>query len=73
LSGSGKSTLAAALARWWAGPGARWLRTDVLRKRLAGVAPEQHLPPEAYTRERSAAVYARLQGMRRPRWRRAGR
>lgn len=62
LSGSGKSTLAAALAPLvGAAPGARWLRTDVLRKRLAGVVPEERLPPEAYTRERGAAVYARLE------------
>jgi len=61
LSGSGKSTLAAALApHIGAAPGARWLRTDVLRKRIAGVAPEQRLDPDCYTRESSAAVYQRL-------------
>jgi hypothetical protein len=61
LSGSGKSTLASRLAaRIGAAPGARWLRTDVLRKRMAGVAPEQRLPPEHYTRESSEAVYQRL-------------
>ena len=37
LSGSGKSTLAAALAP---GIGARVLRSDVIRKRLFGLAPE---------------------------------
>jgi uncharacterized protein len=61
LSGSGKSTLAGALAaRIGGAPGARWLRTDVLRKRLAGVAPEAKLPQAAYTPENSATVYARL-------------
>lgn len=61
LSGAGKSTLAASLAPEIGGaPGARWLRTDVLRKRLAGVAPEDTLPPQAYTRERNAEIYNRL-------------
>ena len=61
LSGTGKSTLASRLAPLTGGaPGARWLRTDVLRKRLAGVAPEKRLPPGTYTREASAAVYRRL-------------
>lgn len=61
LSGSGKSTLAQALAsRLGRTPGARVLRSDILRKRLAGVAPEQRLPAAHYTREASVAVYARL-------------
>ncbi|MCJ2187155.1 bifunctional aminoglycoside phosphotransferase/ATP-binding protein [Novosphingobium beihaiensis] len=61
LSGTGKSTLAGRLAPLCgSAPGARWLRSDVLRKRLAGVAPEQPLPPEAYTRERSGEVYGTL-------------
>lgn len=41
-------------------PGARILRTDVLRKRMAGVAPEERLPERFYARERSAGVYAEL-------------
>ncbi len=62
FSGTGKSTLAASLApELGGGPGARWLRTDVLRKRMAGVAPEARLPPESYTKEQSAQVYARLE------------
>jgi uncharacterized protein len=32
----------------------------VLRKRLAGIAPESRLPQEAYTREHNAAVYRKL-------------
>lgn len=61
LSGSGKSTLAGGLApHVGAPPGARWLRSDVLRKRLAGLVPEAPLPAEAYTAERSRAVYDRL-------------
>ncbi len=46
LSGSGKSTLARALA---AETGAVVLRSDAVRKGLAGVAPEAALPPESYT------------------------
>lgn len=61
VSGTGKSTLAASLAPLVGGaPGARWLRTDVMRKRMAGVPPETRLPAEAYTRERSRGIYARL-------------
>ena len=61
LSGTGKSTLAAALAaRIGGAPGARWLRSDVLRKRRHGLAPESRLPPAAYAAEESAAVYADL-------------
>jgi aminoglycoside phosphotransferase family enzyme/predicted kinase len=57
LSGSGKSTLAAALAP---SLGARVLRSDVIRKRLFGVAPETRLPETAYASEVSHRVYARL-------------
>jgi len=61
FSGTGKSTLAGALAtEVGTAPGARWLRTDVLRKRLAGVAPEASLPEEAYKPERNTAVYGQL-------------
>ena len=53
LSGSGKSTLAAALA-----PGieARVMRSDVIRKRLFGVAPETRLPA-SHAPEVSHRVY----------------
>jgi hypothetical protein len=57
LSGSGKSTLAAALA---ARIGARVLRSDVIRKRLFGVAPETRLPASAYAPEVSRGVYQAL-------------
>jgi len=57
LSGSGKSTLAAALAPEI---GARVLRSDVIRKRLFGVAPETRLPASAYTTELSRRVYEAL-------------
>ncbi|GAB4360577.1 MAG: bifunctional aminoglycoside phosphotransferase/ATP-binding protein [Kiloniellaceae bacterium] len=61
LSGTGKTTLARALAPGLgAAPGALHLRSDVLRKQLAGVDELQRLPPEAYTAEASAAVYAGL-------------
>ena len=54
LSGSGKSTLAAALAPEI---GARVLRSDVIRKRLFGVAPETRLPASAYQPAISQRVY----------------
>lgn len=59
LSGSGKSTLARMLGgNVGRAPGARILRNDVIRKRLAGLAPESALPRTAYTKEAAAAVYA---------------
>jgi aminoglycoside phosphotransferase family enzyme/predicted kinase len=62
LQGTGKTTLSRALApALGAAPGALILRTDEIRKRLAGLAPEERLPPEAYTREATAAVYAALE------------
>jgi uncharacterized protein len=61
LSGTGKSVVAAALAPQLGGaPGARVLRSDVLRKRLARRAPEERLPPEAYTPALNKAVYEAL-------------
>lgn len=58
FSGTGKSTLAQRLAPFvGAVPGARVLRSDVLRKRAAGVAPETRLPPEAYSAESHRDVY----------------
>jgi uncharacterized protein len=61
LSGSGKSGIAARLAPdLGIAPGALILRSDVERKRLAGVAPEVELPAEAYTPEASDAVYDSL-------------
>jgi aminoglycoside phosphotransferase family enzyme/predicted kinase len=58
LSGTGKSTLARALAAGFApAPGARVVRSDVLRKRLHGVMPETRLPPSAYGAETTARVY----------------
>jgi hypothetical protein len=61
LSGAGKSTLAAGLApELGLRPGARLLRSDVTRKLLLGVDPEERLPATAYTRETSARVYGAL-------------
>jgi len=59
LSGTGKSTIAAILAGRLAQ--ARVLRSDVIRKRLFNAAPEQRLPAEAYAKEITARVYARLE------------
>jgi uncharacterized protein len=61
LSGTGKSTIAAALAPFVApAPGAVHLRSDIERKRLAGVGELDRLPSDAYTPQSSARVYARL-------------
>jgi predicted kinase len=61
LSGSGKSTLAQALAAGFApAPGARVIRSDVLRKRLMNVAPESRLPPASYTPEAAARGYGAM-------------
>jgi predicted kinase len=61
LSGSGKSSLAARLAPGLGvTPGARVLRSDVLRKRHFGLMPEERLPPEAYRPEVTAVVYREL-------------
>jgi aminoglycoside phosphotransferase family enzyme/predicted kinase len=61
LSGTGKTTLAMALAPDFAPtPGAVVLRSDVLRKRLAGVALEERMPQGWYTQENSAAIYVEL-------------
>lgn len=58
LSGSGKSTVAAGFAADFApAPGARHLRSDVLRKTMMQVAPETRLPPSAYTQAVSEHVY----------------
>jgi len=58
VSGTGKSTLAAHLAPHAAFPlGARILRSDVIRKRLHGVAPEARLPDSAYAPDQTARVY----------------
>jgi predicted kinase len=61
LSGTGKSTIARALAsELGAAPGARVLRSDVIRKRLCGVAPETPLPVEAYSADMTVRVYEAL-------------
>jgi hypothetical protein len=61
VSGTGKSTLAAALApEIGAAPGAVVLRSDVVRKKLFGKAPEEQLGPAAYSRELTRKVYRKL-------------
>ncbi|MDG2534078.1 AAA family ATPase [Sphingomonas sp. HITSZ_GF] len=61
LSGTGKSTLARLLgSRIGRLPGARVLRSDVFRKRLAGVSPETRLPPKHYTRRNDDETYEAL-------------
>lgn len=61
LSGSGKSSLAKAIAPFLPGPaGARILRSDVLRKRAAGIGPAQPADTYCYDRNRRAEIYRDL-------------
>jgi aminoglycoside phosphotransferase family enzyme/predicted kinase len=61
LSGTGKSLLARVLAAdILPAPGAVWLRSDVERKAMFGVAETAKLPRAAYTRGVTAKVYASL-------------
>ena len=61
LPGTGKTTLARAIApRIGAAPGALVLRSDEIRKRLMGVAPEDRLPEAGYAPEVSARVFQDL-------------
>jgi uncharacterized protein len=58
LSGSGKTTLALKLApEIGRSPGAVVVRSDVERKRQAGVALEERMPEGSYTAEASARIY----------------
>jgi aminoglycoside phosphotransferase family enzyme/predicted kinase len=62
LSGTGKSTLAASLApHLGAAPGAIHLRSDLERKRLAGVAETIRLGAEHYRMEATERVYEVLE------------
>ena len=61
LSGTGKTTVSAGLApNLGRPPGALHLRSDVERKRLAGVDPLVRLPREAYSSSASDKVYKNL-------------
>ena len=61
-SGTGKTTLARYMAPSLPGPapGAVILRSDVIRKTMLDRATTDRLPPEAYTREVSARVFATI-------------
>jgi hypothetical protein len=64
LSGTGKTTLARRMAPDLGGaPGAVVLRTDEIRKRQAGVAPTERLPPSAYAPGTSDGVYAEMMAL----------
>jgi aminoglycoside phosphotransferase family enzyme/predicted kinase len=66
LPGSGKSTLARALApELGNAPGALVLRSDEIRKRQHGVAPEERLPQSAYSDAASEKVFAELAALAR--------
>jgi hypothetical protein len=59
MSGSGKTTLALKLAPGIGrAPGAVVVRTDVERKRQAGVPLEERMPAGSYSPEASARIYA---------------
>ena len=61
LPGTGKSTLGRALApNLGRSPGALVVRSDEIRKHLLGVAPEDRLPPSAYTPDVSRTVFRTL-------------
>jgi predicted kinase len=60
LSGSGKSRAARELAPYLGAPGAVVLRSDVIRKRLAGCKPWEKLDKTAYTPDSSDRTYAAL-------------
>jgi aminoglycoside phosphotransferase family enzyme/predicted kinase len=61
LSGSGKTTTALQRApEIGLAPGAVVVRSDVERKRLAGIALEERMPRGTYTPEASAKVYAAM-------------
>lgn len=63
LSGTGKTTLARALApAVGPAPGALILRSDVLRKRLAGIEDDQPLAESFYNADHSRRTYAELAG-----------
>ncbi len=60
-SGTGKSVLARAIAgRILPSPGAVLLRSDLIRKQLAGVDALTRLPEAAYTRDSSERVYGEM-------------
>ena len=59
LSGSGKSRLAREVANYLGQPpGARVVRTDVKRKRLAGIHPNETLSVDGYSAEMTERTYA---------------
>jgi aminoglycoside phosphotransferase family enzyme/predicted kinase len=61
VSGTGKTTLARRIApEIGAAPGAVLLRSDEIRKRLAGARPTERLPGSAYAADWNARVYAEM-------------
>lgn len=57
IMGCGKSTVADAIGGHFGWP---VVNSDMVRKRLCGVAPRERLPQEAYSREMSVKVYDEL-------------
>ncbi|MBI1212996.1 MAG: AAA family ATPase [Alphaproteobacteria bacterium] len=66
FSGTGKSSVAKEVAwRIGAPPGAVHLRSDEIRKRLAGAPLDQRLPQSEYTPAKSATTYTMLEELAR--------
>jgi aminoglycoside phosphotransferase family enzyme/predicted kinase len=66
LSGTGKTTIGMGLApAILPSPGAVHVRSDIERKRLASVDELERLPPEVYTPDSAAQVYARVNALAR--------
>lgn len=60
LSGTGKTTLARAIRAGLGGHGAIHIRSDIERKRLAGVSAHTRLSATHYTKTSSANTYAKM-------------
>jgi aminoglycoside phosphotransferase family enzyme/predicted kinase len=63
IMGCGKSTVADAIGRHFGWP---VVNSDVIRKQLAGVAPNERLPESAYSREMTDRVYAQMYAAAKP-------
>jgi uncharacterized protein len=63
IMGCGKSTAADAIGKHFGWP---VFNSDVIRKQLAGVAPNDRLPEGAYSREMTDRVYAELYAAAKP-------
>jgi uncharacterized protein len=63
IMGCGKSTVAEAIGKHFGWP---VFNSDVIRKQLAGVGPNERLPESAYSREMTDRVYAQMYAAGKP-------